>query len=81
MNTNRSFSTQVPAAVQARVRATVRGMQRLQGSYTLARFTTEALNEHAARLEARHHGGAPWEHDPGRLLPGARLTEGDHDDP
>ena len=43
MNGARSFSTQVPQDVQARARATVRGMQLLHGGgYTLARFTAEA---------------------------------------
>lgn len=82
MSGARSFSTQVPQAVQARVRATVRGMQLLHGGgYTLARFTTEAPIEHALRLEDLHHGGTPWDAEQVRLPRGARLsdTNGDTD--
>ena len=55
------FSTQIPDALQARVRAVVRGMQHLYGpDYTLSQFTTDALTGHAAWLERDHHQGQPF---------------------
>lgn len=74
------FSTQVPTLVAARVRAVVRGMQHLYGpDYTLSQFTTDALTEHAARLEQDHHRGEPFPAGPQREAPlrsGRRIAAG-----
>lgn len=77
------FSTQVPAAAAARVRAVVRGMQHLYGpDYTLSQFTTDALTEHADRLEQDHHRGEPFPAGPEREPPlrsGRRVAPGPSD--
>ncbi len=72
------FSTQIPHALQARVRAVVRGMQHLYGpDYTLSQFTTDAMTAHAARLERDHHQGEPFPTTPEQgssLRAGRRVT-------
>lgn len=71
------FSTQVDADVQARVRATVVGVQRLDPAFTLAQFTQDALTAHCSHLEDLHNGGSSWPHDAGTPRPGVRLARSD----
>ena len=56
MSRRERFATQVAPDITARVRATVKGLQR-QGwdNMSLALFTEQALTELCARMERDHH--------------------------
>lgn len=69
------FSTQVSEDVQARVRATVRGMTTaFSPDYSLAAFTEEALNAYCGRLEAKYNNKTPWPSSSRPLRPGPRIA-------
>jgi hypothetical protein len=68
------FSTQVSPAVQARVRATVRGVVAATGTdYSLAQLVEDALMAYCARLEEQYHFGSPWPLSDRPLRPGPRV--------
>lgn len=68
------FSTQVSAEVQARARATVRGMIACcDPDFSLARFTEEALEAHCRKLEARYNDNALWPRPRRQLRTGPRT--------
>ncbi len=69
------FSTQVSEDVQARVRATVRGMT-LSGdpNFSLATFTEDALDAHCRKLEAKYNDKQPWPRVRGQLRRGPRVS-------
>ena len=61
MSRRERFATQVAPDITARVRATVKGLQR-EGwdDMSLASFTEQALMELCARMERDHHDDEPW---------------------
>ena len=65
------FSTQVSTAVQARARATVRGVTRAtKTDYTLAQLTQDALDAYCRHLEGLYNDGKPWQVADTPLRPG-----------
>lgn len=68
------FSTQVSVAVQARARATVRGLARTTNNdYTLAQLTEDALDAYCKEMETLYNEGKPWSPAERPLRPGARV--------
>ena len=68
------FSTQISAEVQARARATVRGMtSAIDPDYSLAQFTEDAINAYCREMETQHNHGKPWPRSERRLRPGPRV--------
>jgi hypothetical protein len=69
------FSTQVTKSLQARTRATVRGVAAATGTqYSLSQLVEEALEAYCAALEEQYHQGQPWIPSEQPLQRGARLT-------
>ncbi len=69
------FSTQVSSDVQARARATVRGVGfATKADYTLAQLTEDALNAYCQKLEAKYNNREPWPTSEKRLRPGPRVA-------
>jgi len=69
------FSTQVSPAVQARVRATVRGMASATGTdYSLAQLVEDALRAYCDKLQEQYHFGTPWPLSDRRLRPGPKVA-------
>lgn len=69
------FSTQVSAGVQARVRATVRGVVAATGTdYSLAQLVEDALRAYCTQLEEQYHFGSPWPPSDRPLRPGPRVA-------
>lgn len=69
------FSTQVSEDVQARVRATVRGViSNGDPDFSLAKFTEDALDTHCRRLEAKYNDNQPWPRPRGQLRRGPRPS-------
>lgn len=69
----RRFSTQVAPDIQARVRAAVAHIQTHEPSYTLAVFTSEALEAALSRTADLYNDGDPWPTTAPQLRRGARL--------
>lgn len=68
------FSTQVSADVQARARATVRGVARAtQTDYTLAQLTEDALDAYCRHLECLYNDDKPWRPTDRPLRPGPPI--------
>lgn len=69
------FSTQVSSDVQARARATVRGVGfATKTDYTLAQLTEEALAAYCRKMEAKYNDREPWPTSEQRLRPGPRTA-------
>jgi hypothetical protein len=69
------FSTQVSSEVQARARATVRGVGfATNADYTLAQLTEDALQAYCRKLEAKYNDRKPWPTSERRLRPGPRIA-------
>ena len=68
------FSTQVASNVQARARATVRGVgESTKTDYTLAQLTEDALEAYCRQMEVLYNDGKPWKPSERRLRPGPRT--------
>ncbi len=68
------FSTQVSSDIQARVRATVRGVGiATKTDYTLAQMTDDALEAYCKEMERLYNDGKPWPTSERRLRPGPRT--------
>ena len=69
------FSTQVSTDVQARARATVRGVaEATKTDYTLAQLTEDALDAYCREMESLYNDGKSWPPSERRLRPGPRTA-------
>lgn len=72
--TRAQFGTQVSTDVQARARATVRGVATAtRTDYSLAQLVEDALAAYCREMETLYNNGQPWSTEEGKLRPGPRT--------
>ncbi len=69
----RDYSTQVSEEIHALVRASVRGVKRVDPSFTKAELTERALESYCRYLQESLNDGRPWPADNSRLPPGRSM--------